>query len=46
MRGIEADPFAVRLARVSLWMGHKLAIDERIALGEVDYDPFAHLTPG
>jgi len=28
MRGIEADPFAVSLARLSLWMGHKLAVDE------------------
>jgi hypothetical protein len=28
MRGIEIDGFAVRLARVTLWMGHKLAIDE------------------
>lgn len=28
MKGIEIDPFAVRLARVTLWMGHKLAVDE------------------
>jgi hypothetical protein len=28
MRGIELDPFAVQLARVTLWMGHKLAVDE------------------
>lgn len=28
IRGIEIDPFAVKLARLSLWMGHKLAIDE------------------
>lgn len=28
MRGIEIEPFAVRLARVTLWMGHKLAVDE------------------
>lgn len=28
MKGIEIDPFAVQLARVTLWMGHKLAIDE------------------
>ena len=28
MRGIEIDGFAVRLARVTLWMGHKLSVDE------------------
>jgi N-6 DNA Methylase len=28
IRGIEIEPFAVELARLSLWMGHKLAIDE------------------
>jgi hypothetical protein len=28
IRGIELDPFAVQLARVTLWMGHKLAVDE------------------
>jgi len=28
MRGIEMEPFAVKLARVTLWMGHKLAVDE------------------
>lgn len=28
IRGIELDGFAVRLARVTLWMGHKLAVDE------------------
>ncbi len=28
IRGIEIDPFAVSLARVTLWMGHKLAVDE------------------
>jgi hypothetical protein len=28
MKGIELEPFAVQLARVTLWMGHKLAIDE------------------
>ncbi len=28
MRGIETEPFAVQLARVTLWMGHKLAVDE------------------
>lgn len=28
MTGIELDPFAVQLARVTLWMGHKLAVDE------------------
>jgi hypothetical protein len=28
MKGIEIEPFAVRLARVTLWMGHKLAVDE------------------
>ncbi len=28
LRGIEIEPFAVRLARVTLWMGHKLAVDE------------------
>jgi hypothetical protein len=26
--GIELEPFAVKLARVTLWMGHKLAVDE------------------
>lgn len=25
---IEIDPFAVQLARVTMWMGHKLAVDE------------------
>lgn len=33
MKGIELDPFAVQLARVTLWMGHKLAVDE-LALDE------------
>lgn len=28
LRGIETDPFAVKLARVTLWMGHALAVDE------------------
>lgn len=28
IRGIEIDPFAVSLARVTLWMGHKLAVEE------------------
>jgi hypothetical protein len=28
INGIEIDPFAVQLARVTLWMGHKLAVDE------------------
>ncbi|MFN2466779.1 MAG: class I SAM-dependent DNA methyltransferase [Gaiellaceae bacterium] len=28
IRGIEIDSFAVSLARVTLWMGHKLAVDE------------------
>lgn len=28
MRGIEIDGFAVSLARVTLWMAHKLAVDE------------------
>ncbi|MGI8631245.1 MAG: DNA methyltransferase [Solirubrobacterales bacterium] len=28
IRGLEIDPFAVQLARVTLWMGHKLAVDE------------------
>ncbi len=28
VRGIEIDGFAVALARVTLWMGHKLAVDE------------------
>lgn len=28
MRGIEIEPFAVKLARVTLWMGHKLAVNE------------------
>jgi len=28
IRGIEIDQFAVQLARVTLWMGHKLAVDE------------------
>jgi hypothetical protein len=28
IRGIEIEPFAVALARVTLWMGHKLAVDE------------------
>ena len=28
LKGIEIEPFAVSLARVTLWMGHKLAVDE------------------
>jgi hypothetical protein len=28
VKGIEIDGFAVALARVTLWMGHKLAVDE------------------
>ncbi len=28
IRGIEIDPFAVQLARVTMWMGHKLAVDK------------------
>jgi hypothetical protein len=28
IRGIEINAFAVRLARVTLWMAHKLAVDE------------------
>ena len=28
MRGIEIETFAVQLARVTLWMGHKLAVEE------------------
>jgi hypothetical protein len=28
MKGIEIEGFAVALARVTLWMGHKLAVDE------------------
>jgi hypothetical protein len=28
IRGIEINPFAVSLARVTLWMAHKLAVDE------------------
>lgn len=28
MRGLEIDAFAVSLARVTLWMAHKLAVDE------------------
>jgi hypothetical protein len=28
IRGIEIDTFAVALARVTLWMGHKLSVDE------------------
>ncbi len=33
MKGIEVEPFAVQLARVTLWMGHKLAVVE-LALDE------------
>ena len=33
LKGIEIDGFAVALARVTLWMGHKLAVDE-LALAE------------
>jgi hypothetical protein len=33
IKGIEIDAFAVELARVTLWMGHKLAVDE-LALSE------------
>jgi hypothetical protein len=28
IRGIEIDTFAVSLARVTLWMGHRLAVEE------------------
>jgi hypothetical protein len=28
IRGIERDGFAARIARMTLWMGHKLAVDE------------------
>lgn len=28
IKGMEIDGFAVQLARVTLWMGHKLAVDE------------------
>lgn len=28
VKGIELDPFAVQRARVTMWMGHKLAVDE------------------
>lgn len=28
MHGIELEPFAVKLARVTLWMGHRLAVEE------------------
>jgi hypothetical protein len=28
IKGIELDPFAVQLARVTMWMGHKLAVEE------------------
>ncbi len=28
IRGIEIDAFAIALARVTLWMGHKLSVDE------------------
>jgi N-6 DNA Methylase len=28
MHGIELEPFAVKLARVTLWMAHKLAVEE------------------
>lgn len=28
VRGIEVDAFAIHLARVTLWMGHKLSVDE------------------
>lgn len=27
MKGIEIEPFAVKLARVTMWIGHKLAVD-------------------
>lgn len=33
IKGIELDHFAVQLARVTMWMGHKLAVDE-LALDE------------
>ena len=28
MRGIEIEPFAVKLARVTMWIGHKLAVEQ------------------
>lgn len=28
MKGIEIDPFAVKLARVTMWIGHKLAVEQ------------------
>lgn len=42
MKGIELEGFAVKLARVTLWMGHKLAIDE-VGLAE-DPLPLADLS--
>ncbi|MBA2356974.1 MAG: class I SAM-dependent DNA methyltransferase [Actinobacteria bacterium] len=42
IRGIEIDGFAVSLARVTLWMGHKLAVDE-LDLSEVTL-PLADLS--
>lgn len=42
IRGIELEGFAVKLARVTLWMGHKLAIDE-LGLAE-DPLPLADLS--
>ena len=34
MHGIEREPFAVKLARVTLWMGHTLAVRELKLSGE------------
>ncbi len=42
LRGIETEPFAVKLARVTLWMGHALAVDE-LGLTE-DVLPLADLS--
>jgi hypothetical protein len=42
IRGLEIEPFAAALARVTLWMGHKLAVDE-LNLGETTL-PLVDLT--
>jgi len=43
MHGIEIDQFAVQLARVTLWMGQKLAVDE-LGLEHENVLPLANLS--
>ncbi len=47
LRGIEIEPFAVKLARVTLWMGHKLAVDElRLEEAVLPLENLSGIQPG